>query len=35
MEQFFVHMIHICWVPFIKQIIKRVPLKTEGVKIKS
>ena len=28
-------MIHICWALSVEQIIKRVSLKTEGVKIKS
>ena len=34
-EQSFVHMIHICGALSIKQIIKRVSLITDGVKIKS
>ena len=33
-EQPFVHMEHICLALSVKQIIKRISLKTEGVKIK-
>ena len=35
LKKLFVHMIHTCWALSIKQIIKRVFLKTGGVKIKS
>ena len=34
-EQAFVHMIYSIWTLFVKQIIKRGSLKTEGVRIKS
>ena len=31
----FVHMVHICWALSVRQIIERISLKTEGIKIKS
>ena len=34
-EQAFVHMIYSTWTLFVKQIIKRGSLNTEGVRIKS